>query len=142
MAQLPYSEKVMDHFNNPRNVGEIPEANGVGTVGNPICGDVMKMYLRIEKDRIVDAKFKTFGCGAAVATSSMVTEMVKGKTISEALQITNKAVAEALGGLPPVKMHCSVLAEEALRFALKDYYKRIGQEPPFKDKETGHSHGH
>jgi len=114
---LPYSEKVMDHFTNPRNVGEIPDASGVGTVGNTICGDVMKMFLRIENDVIVDVKFKTFGCGAAVATSSMVTEMVKGKPISEALKITNKAVAEALGGLPPVKMHCSVLAEEALRSA-------------------------
>jgi nitrogen fixation protein NifU and related proteins len=142
MAQLPYSEKVMDHFNNPRNVGEIADASGIGTVGNPICGDVMKMYLLIEKDTIVDAKFKTFGCGAAVATSSMVTEMVKGKTIEQALQISNKAVAEALGGLPAVKMHCSVLAEEALRSALKDYYKKRGQEPPFKDKETPHAHGH
>ncbi|MFA5231521.1 MAG: Fe-S cluster assembly scaffold protein NifU, partial [Candidatus Omnitrophota bacterium] len=108
--QLPYSEKVMDHFTNPRNVGEIPDASGIGTVGNPVCGDVMKMYLKIENEIIVDVKFKTFGCGAAVATSSMVTEMVKGKTITEALTITNKAVAEALGGLPAIKMHCSVLA--------------------------------
>jgi len=143
MENLPYSEKVMDHFMNPRNVGEIPDASGVGTVGNPVCGDVMKMFLKIENDRIVDIKFKTFGCGAAVATSSMVTEMVKGKSITEALQITNKAVAEALGGLPAIKMHCSVLAEQALRSALKDYYKKIGKEPPFevKDEEDIH-HGH
>lgn len=141
MEQLPYSEKVMDHFLNPRNVGEIPDASGIGTVGNPVCGDVMKMFLKIENNIIVDAKFKTFGCGAAISTSSMVTEMVKGKTIDEALKISNKAVAEALGGLPPVKMHCSVLAEEALRSALKDYYKRQGKEPPFEDKEHSH-HGH
>lgn len=126
---------------NPRNVGEMPDASGVGTVGNPICGDVMKMFIKIEKDVIVDAKFKTFGCGAAVATSSMVTEMVKGKSIEEALKISNKAVAEALGGLPPIKMHCSVLAEEALRSALKDYYLKQGKEPPFKDTEhPGHEH--
>jgi nitrogen fixation NifU-like protein len=136
--QLPYSQKVMDHFTNPRNVGEIPDASGIGTVGNPVCGDVMKMYLKIEKEVIVDVKFKTFGCGAAVATSSMVTEMVKGKSITEALKITNDAVAEALGGLPPKKMHCSVLAEEALRSALKDYYKKQGKPIPFEDK--GHSH--
>lgn len=137
-GQLPYSEKVMDHFTNPRNVGEIIDASGIGTVGNPVCGDVMKMYLKIENEIIIDVKFKTFGCGAAVATSSMVTEMVKGKSISEALRVTNKAVAEALGGLPPVKMHCSVLAEEALRFALKDYYKKQGLAVPFEDK--GHAH--
>ena len=137
-GQLPYSEKVMEHFTNPRNVGEIADASGVGTVGNPICGDVMKMFLKIEGDVIIDVKFKTFGCGAAVATSSMVTEMVKGKTIDEALKITNKAVAEALGGLPPVKMHCSVLAEEALRSALKDYYAKQGRPVPFEDK--GHTH--
>ena len=136
--QLPYSETVMDHFTHPRNVGEIADASGVGTVGNPICGDVMKMFLKIENNIIVDAKFKTFGCGAAVATSSMVTEMVKGKTIEDALKISNKAVAEALGGLPPVKMHCSVLAEEALRSALKDYYQKQGLPAPFKDK--GHIH--
>ena len=135
---LPYSEKVMDHFTNPRNVGEIADASGVGTVGNPVCGDVMKMYLKIENEIIVDVKFKTFGCGAAVATSSMVTEMVKGKSITEALAVTNKAVAEALGGLPPVKMHCSVLAEEALRSALKDYYKKQSKPVPFEDK--GHAH--
>jgi nitrogen fixation NifU-like protein len=136
--QLPYSEKVMDHFTNPRNVGEITDASGIGTVGNPVCGDVMKMYLKIENNIIVDVKFKTFGCGAAVATSSMVTEMVKGKSIADALAITNKAVAEALGGLPPVKMHCSVLAEEALRSALKDYYKKQGLAAPFEDQ--GHAH--
>jgi nitrogen fixation NifU-like protein len=136
--QLPYSEKVMDHFTNPRNVGEIPDASGIGTVGNPVCGDVMKMYLKIENDIIVDVKFKTFGCGAAVATSSMVTEMVKGKSITEALTITNKAVAQALGGLPAVKMHCSVLAEEALRSALKDYYTKQGLVVPFEDH--GHAH--
>lgn len=135
---LPYSEKVMDHFNHPRNVGEIADANGIGKVGNPVCGDVMKMYLKIEQGIIVDVKFKTFGCGAAVATSSMVTEMVKGKTIAEALTITNSAVAQALDGLPPKKMHCSVLAEEALRSALKDYYQRQGLAVPFPDK--GHAH--
>lgn len=123
---------------NPRNVGEIPDANGVGTVGNPICGDVMKMFLKVENDVILDVKFKTFGCGAAVATSSMVTEMVKGKTIEEALKISNRAVAEALGGLPPIKMHCSVLAEQALKSALADYYKRQGKEPPFKIPEHTH----
>jgi len=136
--QLPYSEKVMDHFTNPRNVGEIADADGVGTVGNPVCGDVMKMFLKIKNDIIVDIKFKTFGCGAAVATSSMVTEMVKGKSIKESLLITNNAVAEALGGLPPKKMHCSVLAEEALRSALKDYYSRQGKPVPFEFKEHSH----
>ncbi|MDD5618591.1 MAG: Fe-S cluster assembly scaffold protein NifU [Candidatus Omnitrophica bacterium] len=136
--QLPYSEKVMDHFSNPRNVGEIPDASGIGTVGNPVCGDVMKMYLKIENETIIDVKFKTFGCGAAVATSSMVTEMVKGKSIAEALKITNQAVAEALGGLPPVKMHCSVLAQEALHSALKDYYKKQGKTPPFEDRPHSH----
>ena len=116
-----YSEKVMDHFSNPRNVGEIPDANGVGTVGNAKCGDIMKMYLKVENGVIVDVKFKTFGCGAAIATSSMATEMVKGKTIDEALQITNTMVTDSLGGLPPVKLHCSVLAEEALHAAIADY---------------------
>ena len=139
MEQLPYSEKVMDHFLNPRNVGEIPDASGIGTVGNPVCGDVMKMYLKIENGIIVDAKFKTFGCGAAISTSSMVTEMVKGKTIEEALKVSNTAVAQALGGLPPIKMHCSVLAEEALRSALSDYYKRQGKEPPFEPKPHAHN---
>ena len=121
-----YSEKVMDHFSNPRNVGEIPDANGVGTVGNAKCGDIMKMYLKVENGVIVDVKFKTFGCGAAVATSSMATEMVKGKTIEEAMQVTNKAVMEALDGLPPVKVHCSLLAEEAIHAALWDYAEKHG----------------
>jgi len=121
-----YSEKVMDHFMNPRNVGEIENADGVGQVGNPKCGDIMKMYLKIEDGIIVDARFKTFGCGAAVATSSMATELVKGKSVEEALQITNKAVAEALDGLPAVKMHCSNLAEEAIHAAIEDYMKRNG----------------
>lgn len=119
-----YSEKVMDHFMNPRNVGEIENADGVGQVGNPKCGDIMKMYLKIEDDTIVDVKFKTFGCGSAIASSSMATEMIKGKTIEEAMNITNKAVAEALDGLPPVKMHCSVLAEQAIKSALYDYAKK------------------
>ncbi len=121
-----YSEKVMDHFTNPRNVGEIEDANGVGQVGNAKCGDIMKMYMKIENDVIVDVKFKTFGCGAAIATSSMATELVKGKTIDEALGLTNKAVMEALDGLPPVKVHCSVLAEEAISAAIQDYYNRMG----------------
>ncbi|MDD6142048.1 MAG: Fe-S cluster assembly scaffold protein NifU [bacterium] len=116
-----YSEKVMDHFSNPRNVGEIADASGSGTVGNAKCGDIMKMDIKVENGIIVDVKFKTFGCGAAIATSSMATEMVKGKTIDEALTLTNKAVAEALDGLPPVKMHCSVLAEEAIHAAIQDY---------------------
>lgn len=119
-----YSEKVMDHFSNPRNVGEIPDASGSGMVGNAKCGDIMKMDIKVENGVIVDVKFKTFGCGAAIATSSMATEMVKGKTLDEALQLTNKAVAEALDGLPPVKMHCSVLAEEAIRAAIEDYKKK------------------
>ena len=126
---MMYSDKVWDHFSNPRNVGEIADADGVGEVGNATCGDIMKIYLKIEKDVITDVKFKTFGCGAAIATSSMATEMVKGKTLEEALKLTNKAVAEALDGLPPVKMHCSVLAEEALRSAIADYYKRMGKDP-------------
>lgn len=116
-----YTDKVMDHFQNPRNVGEISDADGVGEVGNAVCGDIMKIYLKVEDDRIADVKFKTFGCGAAIATSSMVTEMVKGKTLEEALQITNKAVAEALDGLPPQKMHCSNLAADALHKAIEDY---------------------
>lgn len=119
-----YSEKVMDHFKNPRNMGEIPDANAVGEVGNAKCGDIMKMYMKIENDVIKDVKFKTFGCGAAVATSSMATELVKGKTIQEALQVTNKAVMEALDGLPPVKVHCSLLAEEAIHAALWDYAEK------------------
>ncbi|MBQ7655241.1 MAG: Fe-S cluster assembly scaffold protein NifU [Clostridia bacterium] len=123
-----YSEKVMDHFENPRNVGEIPDANGVGTVGNAKCGDIMRMYLKVENGIIEDVKFKTFGCGAAIATSSMATEMVKGKTLKEALALTNKAVAEALDGLPPVKMHCSLLAEEAIHAAVEDYLKNHPEE--------------
>ena len=114
----------MDHFLHPRNVGEIPDADGIGNVGNPVCGDIMRLYIKVESGRITDVKFKTFGCGAAISTSSMVTEMVKGKTIEEALEISNKAVAEALGGLPPIKMHCSVLAEEALKSAIEDYRKK------------------
>ena len=119
-----YSEKVMDHFSNPCNVGEIPDASGTGTVGNAKCGDIMKMDIKVENGIIVDVKFKTFGCGAAIATSSMATEMVKGKTIDEALALTNKAVAEALDGLPPVKMHCSMLAEQAIHAAVEDYKKK------------------
>ncbi|OGF97770.1 MAG: Fe-S cluster assembly scaffold protein NifU, partial [Candidatus Glassbacteria bacterium RBG_16_58_8] len=111
----------MDHYEHPRNVGEIPDADGVGTVGNPACGDVMKLTIKVEDDRIIDVKFKTFGCGAAIATSSMVTELVKGKTIKEALKISNQTVAQALGGLPKIKMHCSVLAEDALKAAIDDY---------------------
>ena len=116
-----YSERVMEHFRNPRNVGEIENPDGVGHVGNPVCGDIMELYIKVKDGAIVDAKFKTFGCGAAIATSSMVTEMVKGKSIEEALKISNKAVAEALDGLPPIKMHCSALAEEALKSAIEDY---------------------
>lgn len=120
-----YSEKVMDHFSNPRNVGEIENASGVGTVGNVKCGDIMRMYLNIDTDGIIqDAKFKTFGCGAAVATSSMATELVKGKTLQQAMEVTNKAVMEALDGLPPVKVHCSLLAEEAIHAALWDYAQK------------------
>ena len=121
-----YSEKVMDHFRNPRNVGEIPDADGIGEVGNARCGDIMKIYLKIENDIIVDVKFNTFGCGSAIASSSMATELIKGKPLSQALELTNKAVAEALDGLPAHKMHCSVLAEEAIRAAIKDYYDRHG----------------
>ena len=130
---MKYSEKVMDHFTNPRNVGEIEDASGVGLVGNAKCGDIMKMYLKIdENDVIVDCKFKTFGCGAAIATSSMATELIKGKTVSEALKLTNSAVVEALEGLPPVKVHCSVLAEEAVKSALADYYTKIGRPIDFE----------
>jgi len=121
-----YTEKVMDHFTNPRNVGEITDANGVGEVGNPTCGDIMKIFLKVEDNIIKDIKFKTFGCGAAIATSSMVTEMAKGKTLDEALQITNKAVAETLDGLPPQKMHCSNLAADALHKAIEDYKNKQG----------------
>jgi len=139
-----YSEKVMDHFRNPRNVGEIPNADGIGEVGNPKCGDIMKMYLKIEDGVIVDVKFKTFGCGSAIASSSMATEMVKGKTIEEAMSVTNKAVAEALDGLPPVKMHCSVLAEQAIKAALLDYSKKnnvhIEGLEKFNPEEDPHDH--
>ena len=128
-----YSEKVMEHFRNPRNVGEIPDADGIGNVGNPICGDIMRLYIKVENDRIIDAKFKTFGCGAAIATSSMVTELVKDKTIEEALKISNRAVAEALGGLPKIKMHCSVLAEEALKSAIDDYIAKKSRKTAKKD---------
>lgn len=124
-----YSEKVMDHFANPRNVGEIPDADGIGEVGNPQCGDIMKMYLKIKNGIIEDVKFKTFGCGAAIATSSMATTLIKGKTVEEALKLTNKAVMEALDGLPPVKVHCSVLAEQAIKAALSDYYAKLGIDP-------------
>ena len=123
-----YSERVMDHFTNPRNVGEIENADGVGTVGNAKCGDIMQMFIKVENDIIVDVKFKTFGCGAAIATSSMATELVKGKSIDDALKLTNTAVVEALEGLPPVKVHCSVLAEEAIKAAVQDYYKKNGIE--------------
>lgn len=119
-----YSEKVMDHFMNPRNVGEIPDADGIGMEGNPTCGDVMKIFIKVENGRIIDAKFKTFGCGASIAVSSMVTEMVKGKTLEEALQISKETVAEALGGLPPQKMHCSNLGADALKKAIEDYRSR------------------
>lgn len=124
-----YSPLVMDHFMNPRNVGEIENANGIGEVGNATCGDIMRMYLRIDDDKITDVKFKTFGCGAAIATSSMATEMIKDKTVGEALALTNKAVADALGGLPAIKVHCSILAEQAVRRALSDYYTRQGIDP-------------
>ncbi|MBR6545947.1 MAG: Fe-S cluster assembly scaffold protein NifU [Clostridia bacterium] len=129
---MQYSDKVMDHFTHPRNVGEIEDPSGVGQVGNAKCGDIMKMYLKIEDDVIVDVKFKTFGCGAAIATSSMATELIKGKTVAEALKLTNSAVVEALEGLPPVKIHCSVLAEEAIKAALADYYTRIGRPIDFE----------
>ena len=123
-----YSEKVMDHFRNPRNVGVIENADGVGEVGNPVCGDIMKIYLKIRDDTIADVKFETFGCGSAIASSSMATELIKGKPVSDALQLTNKAVMEALGGLPAHKLHCSVLAEEAIKAALQDYYEKNGIE--------------
>ncbi len=124
---MQYSDKVMDHFMNPRNVGEIEDASASGMVGNAKCGDIMKVYLKIENNIIVDAKFKTFGCGSAIATSSMATEMIKGKTVEEALTLTNKAVAEALDGLPPIKMHCSLLAEQAVKAAIKEYYEKTGK---------------
>ena len=121
-----YNDKVIEHYSNPRNVGAIEDASGIGEVGNPVCGDIMKMYLKIENNIIVDVKFKTFGCGAAIATSSISTEKIKGKTIEEALKLSNKDVVNELGGLPPVKLHCSVLAEEAIRNAIADYYRKQG----------------
>ncbi len=146
---MNYSEKVMDHFTNPRNVGEIEDASGCGTVGNAVCGDIMRVYLDIDDDGVIqDAKFKTFGCGAAIATSSMATVLVKGKTVQEALEVTNKAVMEALNGLPQVKVHCSLLAEEAIHAALWDYAEKHdlvieGLEKPVTDiGEHDHSHGH
>ena len=138
-----YSDKVMDHFANPRNVGEREDADGVGEVGNAKCGDIMKMYIKVDGDTITDCKFKTFGCGAAVATSSIATEMIKGKSIKNALSLTNKAVVEALEGLPPQKIHCSVLAEQAVRSALTDYYKRNGIDPePIIGKQPEHDDLH
>ena len=132
-----YSEKVMDHFTNPRNVGEIDDAQGVGVVGNAKCGDIMKIYLEIdENDIITDCKFKTFGCGAAIATSSMATELIKGKSVKDALALTNSAVVEALDGLPPVKVHCSVLAEEAVKTAVADYYNKIGRPIDFEIEKS------
>ena len=124
-----YTEKVMDHFTNPRNMGEIPDADGIGEVGNAKCGDIMKMYIKVEKGVITDCKFKTYGCGSAIATSSIATEMIKGHTIEEALELSNKAVVEALGGLPANKIHCSVLAEQSVKAAITDYYKRRGIDP-------------
>ena len=133
---MQYSEKVMDHFTNPRNVGEIENADGVGVVGNAKCGDIMKIYLKIEDDVITDCKFKTFGCGAAIATSSMATELIKGHTVEEALKLTNSVVVEALEGLPPVKVHCSVLAEEAVKTAVADYYGKIGRPVDFEIEKS------
>jgi nitrogen fixation NifU-like protein len=120
-----YTEKVMEHFKNPRNVGEIPDADGIGTVGNPVCGDLMTIYIKVKDNRLTDIKFKTFGCGSAIATSSMITELAKGKTLEEAMRITRANVADSLGGLPPVKMHCSNLAADALHAAIEDYYKKL-----------------
>ena len=135
-----YSDKVMEHFKNPRNVGEIENADGIGEVGNPVCGDIMKIFLKIEKNVITDAKFKTFGCGAAIASSSMATELVRGRTLEEAWEVSNKAVAEDLEGLPPIKMHCSVLAEEGIHKAINDYRKKLGL-PEWEEKHS-HSHDH
>lgn len=131
-----YSEKVMEHFRNPRNVGAIEDADGVGKVGNPVCGDIMELTIKVEDGVITDARFRTFGCGAAIATSSMVTELVKGKTVEEALSLSNRAVAEALGGLPPIKMHCSMLAEQALQSAIQNYLDRQ-KASPGEAKESG-----
>jgi len=138
-----YSTKVMEHFANPRNVGEIEDPSGVGDVGNPVCGDIMRMYIKVGDGIITDVKFKTFGCGAAIATSSMATELIKGKSIEKALQVTNRVVAEALGGLPAIKMHCSVLAEQALKAAINDYLRRTTGRglPGFSTEEPEHPHG-
>jgi nitrogen fixation NifU-like protein len=135
-----YSDKVMDHFKNPRNVGEIENADGIGEVGNPVCGDIMKIFLKIENNVITDAKFKTFGCGAAIASSSMATELVRGKSLEEAWEVSNKAVAEALEGLPPIKMHCSVLAEEGIHKAINDYRMKKGLEPWVEKNPHIHEH--
>ncbi|MBQ4100747.1 MAG: Fe-S cluster assembly scaffold protein NifU [Oscillospiraceae bacterium] len=140
-----YSDKVLDHFTNPRNVGELADANAIGEVGNAKCGDIMKMYLKIANGVIEDVRFKTFGCGAAVATSSIATEMIKGKSIDDALKLTNKAVVEALDGLPPAKIHCSVLAEQAIKAAISNFYERQGIDPlpivgPIGDCEACHGH--
>lgn len=141
-----YSDKVMEHFRNPHNVGEMENPDGIGHVGNPVCGDIMELYIKVNDNVITDAKFKTFGCGAAIATSSMVTDLVKGKTIEEALKISNKAVVEALDGLPPVKVHCSVLAEDALKSAIDDYLKKTTGKglPDFAPHDDIHeqAHGH
>jgi len=140
-----YNEKVMEHFTNPRNVGEIPDADGMGEVGNAKCGDIMRMYLKIEDNRIVDVKFKTFGCGSAIASSSVATELIKGRTIKEALTLTNQEVISALGGLPTVKIHCSVLAEQAIKAALLDYANKNGltfdELANFNPDDDGHDHG-
>lgn len=140
---MEYSKKVMEHFANPHNVGVIEDANGVGEIGNAKCGDIMKMYLKIENDIIVDVKFKTYGCASAIATSSIATDLIKGQPISEALKLTNKAVVEALDGLPAVKIHCSVLAEQAIKAALSDYYTRQGIDPvPIVGVIEDHEHEH
>jgi len=135
-----YTEKVMEHFRNPRNMGEIPDADGIGEVGNPVCGDIMKIFLKIRDNRIEDIRFQTFGCAAAIATSSMVTELAKGKTLEEAWAITNRDVADSLEGLPPIKMHCSLLAEEGIHKAINDYRKRQGL--PLWEEKAGHAHEH
>ena len=138
---MEYSAKVMEHFTNPHNVGEIPDANGIGEIGNAKCGDIMKMYLKIENDVVIDVKFKTYGCASAIATSSIATDMIKGQPICEVLKLTNSAVVEALDGLPAVKIHCSVLAEQAVKAALADYYKRQGIDPePIVGKLEDHDH--
>ena len=137
-----YSDKVVDHYMNPRNVGKIEDASGIGEVGNPICGDIMKMYLKIKDEQIIDVKFKTFGCGAAIATSCVSTEMIKGKTVQEALDLTNREVVEALDGLPAVKLHCSVLAEEAIHEAIADYYRKQGKMTEEQIKEKCHLREH